>query len=165
MESHRSSRRDALAATTQSGQRGIKILVRCREEVERGLVVREPYVLISVRDPGKRPVQVGRTPMCRAVLSLKVHDAEPTKNLKLPPGIRLMTEGDAQAIWTFVCEHAHDVRTIVVHCEQGMSRSPAIAAGLATGLGGDAGVFARRYQPNAFVVSLMLKVMKGRDDV
>lgn len=70
--------------------------------------------------------------------------------------ITYVTEADAKAIWTFVREHAGHYDAVVVHCEQGMSRSPAVAAALAKGLGLDARRFWRDYQPNQFVYELLL---------
>jgi len=133
----------------------MKIVVRCRDEVEEGFLIREPYMLISIRDPDKPKVRVKKSGLCKAVLSLAFHDAEPTESLRLPPDIRLMTAKDAADIWRFVREHQDAVRAIVVHCEQGMSRSPAVAAGVAAGLGLDDRKFFERYQPNEFVRSLV----------
>jgi predicted protein tyrosine phosphatase len=135
----------------------MKIVVKCRGEVEEGFLMREPYVLISIRDPDKPKVKVKKSGLCRAILTLAFHDAEPTESLRLPPDIRLMTDKEAALIWQFVREHQGSVRAIVVHCEQGMSRSPAVAAGIAVGLGLDDRKFFARYQPNEYVRSLVVQ--------
>lgn len=127
------------------------IKVLDRETVERGFVMREPYLLISIRDPGKARVRYRRTPMCVGVLELAFHDAEPTAGFKPNRPMTYMTEQDAEAVWHFVREHEGKFRAIVVHCEQGMSRSPAVAAGLSEALSLDSKRFWRDYQPNDFV--------------
>lgn len=132
-------------------------IVSDRETVERGLLVRNAYVLISIRDPDKRPVRVPRQPGLRAVLSLAFHDAEPAANQRRSKTIRLMSESQAREIWTFVHRHAAEVKTIVVHCEQGMSRSPAVAAAIRQGMGGDCRRFFREYQPNRYIYELMAR--------
>jgi predicted protein tyrosine phosphatase len=130
---------------------GIKIVVHDRETVERGFVMREPYILISIRDPDKKPVRYRRTPLCQAVLELAFHDAEPTAGFTPSRPLIYMTEADAEAVWRFVRQHEGAYGAIAVHCEQGMSRSPAVAAGIAEGMGLDSETFWSNYQPNQFV--------------
>lgn len=133
----------------------IKILVHDRETVERGFVMRLPYILISIRDPDKKPVRYRRTALCVAVLELAFHDAEPTVGFKPSKPLTYMTDKDAEAVWRFVREHESRYSAIVVHCEQGMSRSPAVAAGLAEGLGLHSDKFWRDYQPNHYVCNMI----------
>jgi len=132
-----------------------------RESVEGGLLVREPYVLISIRDPGKRQVRVPKRPLCRAILELAFHDAEPVAGFTPTDPITYMTEKHAHRIWRFVREHQAGCQAIVVQCEQGMSRSPAVAAALAAGLGLDDTRFWRDYQPNRYIYGLVISA--GRD--
>ena len=89
--------------------------------------------------------------MLRACLELGFHDSEPTANFKLPDNIRLISEEDTEKIWTFILGLQEEVKTVVVHCEQGMSRSPAVAAAICGCLGGDPSIFLNTYQPNQFV--------------
>ena len=143
--------------------RPMKFIVADRQSVESGLLVRSAYVLISIRDPDKGPVRVPKQSGLRAVLSLAFHDAEPTAKMPLPVGIKLMTEEQAKEIWLFARLHAADVGTIVVHCEQGMSRSPAVAAALCRGLGGDDRRFWREYQPNRYIHDMMCSTMQQKE--
>lgn len=126
-----------------------------RRTIERGLIIRTPYVVISVRDPKSARPRIPKRVGLRAVLSLAFHDAEPTQDLALPRDIRLFTRDQARKIWSFVQEHQESVGTIVCHCEQGMSRSPAIAIALAEALGDDAEAIRRNTQPNLFVYRLV----------
>jgi predicted protein tyrosine phosphatase len=67
----------------------------------------------------------------------------------------LMTEDQARQVWGFVRQWEGQVGSIVVHCEQGMSRSPAVAAAICRAFGGDPEDFFREYQPNQYVFRLM----------
>ncbi len=144
----------------------IVIQVSDRRTVERGLAMRRPFILISIRDPDKPPVRIRPHRLCQAALELAFHDAEPVAGFTPARSITYMTEDHARAIWQFVREHEGKYTAIVVHCEQGMSRSPAVAAGLAKGLGIDSKVFWREYQPNQFVYQLVLTtVVTATEDV
>jgi len=149
----RPSRR--LEATIVNSRDNLRIDVTDRRTVESGIVMRDPYVLISIRDPDKQAVRIRRSAMCLAVLELVFHDAEPSPGFTPSMPVTYMSEDDADAIWQFVCQHERDYRAILVHCEQGMSRSPAVAAALAERLGIDGARFWREYQPNRFVYDLV----------
>jgi predicted protein tyrosine phosphatase len=112
-------------------------------------------VLISVRDPDKPRVQVPRSPLCKAILELAFHDAEPVEDFSPSQPITYMTQHDDAAIWAFLRKHDGQYGLIVVQCEQGMGRSPAIGAGLAAGLGLDETRFWRDYQLNRYVYKLV----------
>jgi agmatine deiminase len=77
--------------------------------------------------------------------------------MSLPQHIRPMSEAQARSIWAFVQEHQAYVGTIIVQCEAGMSRSPAVAAALCQALGIKPDRFHRDYQPNAYVHQTMLR--------
>jgi predicted protein tyrosine phosphatase len=126
-----------------------------RRSVERGIVVREAYVLISIRDPDKLAVRYRSPAGLRGVLSLAFHDAEPSRGLKNPEGIQIMQVEDAIKIWKCVSQHRDNVGAIVCHCEQGMSRSPAVAWALAEALDGDVESILASSQPNRFVYELL----------
>ena len=132
-----------------------------RESIERGLVVRAPYVVISVRDPDTPPVALRRPPGFVAALELAFHDAEPADGLELPAAIRLMREEDAIAIWEFLQRYRRRIGAVVCHCEQGMSRSPAIAWALAEAFGDSTRNIRLHYQPNEFVYRLLRRTIEA----
>src|ERR1017187_10576663 len=103
----------------------MNFIVTDRETIEAGLIVRSAYIVISIRDSDKRRAKVRKQTGLREVLYLAFDDAEPTDQMALPPEIKLMTREQAAKIHKFVEKHKSGVGTIVVHCEQGMSRSPA----------------------------------------
>ncbi len=131
----------------------MQFLVQDRRSIERGIVVRTAYVLISIRDPDKPPVQP-RSPALDT-LFLAFHDAEPVTGFRLPAKIRMMQPLDAVKIWQFVQQYQDQIGTIVCHCEQGMSRSPAVALALAEAMGGDADSILAESQPNWYVHNLL----------
>jgi predicted protein tyrosine phosphatase len=128
-----------------------------RREVETRPLVRVPHILVSIRDPGTRKPRLLKHGLRRDTLFLAFHDAEPSENFALPTEIKLMTPKHAAEIWAFVLKHIGEIDAVVVNCEQGMSRSPAVAAGILMGLGLDASELMKTYQPNAYVLRLMLK--------
>lgn len=141
-------------------RRRMNFIVTSREQIERGIVTRHPYIVISVRDPGSRMPKLKQTAGLRGVLRLAFDDAEPAASFRLPKNVRLMTEEDARSIASFVHKHLDEVALIVCHCEQGMSRSPAIAVALAESLGANADNIRAESQPNAYVYQLVLDAMR-----
>lgn len=124
--------------------------------------MRSAYGLISIRDPDKPKVKVPKSTLLKATLSLAFHDAEPTAGFRLPDNVRLMTREDAKAVWAFVRGLPPDVSTVVVHCEQGMSRSPGVAIGLCQGLGIDAAQLLAEFMPNVYVMKLVTEAAEAK---
>lgn len=124
-----------------------------RDEAEQGLVIRKPFAIVSISDPDKPAPKVRQPHHCLGVLRLAFHDAEPSRTL--PPGIVLISPEDAAAIREFVEAHA-EAGALLVHCEQGASRSPAVAAAICKALGGDPAPFFQDYVPNHFVYQQVL---------
>jgi predicted protein tyrosine phosphatase len=118
--------------------------------------------MISIHDPDKRPANVPRQTGLRGVLVLSFHDADPTAYTTLSPEVRVMTPDQAAKVWDFIDQHRADVGAIVVHCEGGFSRSPAVAAAIAEGLGLDPRRFWQEYTPNQHVYHTMLDSFEAR---
>ena len=129
----------------------MKLIVAGREEIERGVRVREPYAVISITDPGTQRPRICKPILFRGALFLKFHDAEEQSQ----PDTVLMKPADAKRIWRFVGEHHDEIGTLVVHCEQGGSRSPAVAAAIAKSLGDDDSRFFQEYVPNLYVYQML----------
>lgn len=125
-----------------------------RDEAERGVLIRSSFVVISISDPGSPTPKVRRPSHCLGVLHLSFHDAEPHRSL--PAGVVLISSEQAQAIRAFVEEHS-DAGAFLVHCEQGASRSPAVAAAICRASGGDPSSFFEDYVPNQFVYETVFK--------
>lgn len=138
----------------------MEFTVLCRDEVESGELrhLREPHIVISIFDPDKPHPVLKISGLCQAVLALGFHDACPVGSMVLPPDIRLLQPEQAAQVWDFVGQWIPHVQRIVVHCEQGMSRSPAVAAAIARHLGQDEGEFWEEYQPNQWVYEFLLSL-------
>jgi predicted protein tyrosine phosphatase len=123
------------------------------------IVVKTHHIVISIRDPNRPRARLRRPPAFVAALHLFFHDAEPMLGHVLPKRVRLMSQEDSERIWQFVQDHLDQVGTIVCHCEQGMSRSPAIALALAEKLNGDSKAIRADGQPDQYVYRLMRDVI------
>jgi predicted protein tyrosine phosphatase len=126
-----------------------------RREVERGINFRGRYALISIRDPGSPSVRVPKQSGQVEVLELQFHDAEPTSSMTLPSGIEIITEEQAKTVAEFVRRLHAAVDGFAVHCEQGMSRSPAVAVAIARHLKQSDETFWQEHQPNQYVLELV----------
>jgi len=133
----------------------LDIFAASRRDVETRILTRLPHVLISIHDPVEPPPRLRPNELRRAVLSLVFDDAEPSDDID--NDFVLMTLDDARSIWGVIREHLPHIRTVVVHCDQGVSRSPAIAAGLLIGLDLNAADIFDTYRPNPYVLRLMLQ--------
>lgn len=142
----------------------MKFIVRDRESVQQGILVRSSYILISIRDPERPKVRVPKQSGLRDVLYLAFHDVDPAGDTALPDDVTLMTHEDAKRIWSFVKKWEKKIGSVVVRCEQGMSRSPAVAAALCKSMGGDDRFFWQEYRPNRHVYRLTLDGPSAEDE-
>src|SRR3954467_3561018 len=129
----------------------MEIIITDREGIEKGVMVKSSYVVISIHDPDKQPPRIRKQPGFRASLVLSFDDAEEVPAMALPGEIVLMSRGQAKKIRRFIEKHREDVGAVVVHCEAGMSRSPGVAAALCRAFGQDDQLFWQEYQPNRHV--------------
>ena len=130
-----------------------------------------PYIVISIYSTGSEPANIPSPPDCLDILYIKFDDlAEDifTEGLTY----RAINEEDANRIWTFVDyymyrEHvrleplteALHPELILIHCDAGVCRSPAVAAAIdLIYLGNDSKWFKAPYCPNMKVYNTMLKV-------
>ena len=69
----------------------------------------------------------------------------------------LMTEEQANAICWFVLRYGREIDCLIIHCSAGVSRSPAVAAGILGGLRQDESEIWDNpdYQPNLYVYRLV----------
>ena len=118
----------------------------------------EPFILISVTDPGSDEALYADTPLCRGVLRLQFDDAE--YKGQTPRGKTLISKQDADAILALVQQHVMETRepvhTIICQCEMGRSRSAGIAAALSNILTGEDATFFTHYYPNRWVYQTIL---------
>mgnify|MGYP001574547860 CR=1 FL=1 len=108
-----------------------------RDDAEH-FVFDEPFVVVSVTDPGATPLTFVPCEKRRAILRLAFHDLDfAPEDVDVSSWV-LYTKEHAKTIINFVLDWRYAVRLIVFSCEAGLSRSAALAAAVAYGLLADA---------------------------
>jgi predicted protein tyrosine phosphatase len=103
--------------------------------------------------------QLPALPKFKDILSLRFDDAQEEDS---DADTLLFAQDHAEAIWQFVKDLQGQDHHLVVHCEAGISRSPAVAAALADGFGGDdVPWYFENYVPNRYVFDTMLRFKPG----
>lgn len=120
-----------------------------------------PHVVISITSAHDDLAPVRANPARLGLLRLAFPDVE-EPSARFPEESLFSAEHAAQ-IRAFVEQHAPYVARIVIHCDAGRSRSPAVAAALARVLtGDDAEFFGGRYAPNARVYRTLLAALEAK---
>ncbi|MFB3819096.1 MAG: hypothetical protein ACE147_15640 [Candidatus Methylomirabilales bacterium] len=112
----------------------------------------EPWAAISITDPGSAPAEIA-CPECQAILRLSFSDVDHREDDRAV----VFSPAMAREILEFVQAWAPRVRTLVIHCEAGVSRSCATAAALARLRFGDDQEFFLRGRPNMLVYRTLLE--------
>jgi predicted protein tyrosine phosphatase len=138
----------------------VAFAVLSRAEIENARIDR-PHVVISIADPESSPVRIPESDHRLGALNLAFHDVSPSviaivDEMAEGEPARHFELNDAQAIWEFVAEHRGQLQLIVCQCEEGISRSAAVAAALSNVLNGDDSFFFAKYAPNQSVYSALL---------
>ena len=119
-----------------------------------------PHIVISITSSPDDVARLRANKMCRGVLRLSFPDADTPSDQHAEES--LFSREHAMQVWTFVQRHLPEIERIVVHCDAGVSRSPAVAAALSKVLNGDdAEFFGGRYRPNMRVYSTLLETLTG----
>lgn len=130
-----------------------ELFVYSRDALARVAPHEVPHVVISITSSPDDRARFPVPATCRGVLRVAFADLLPSEVDDATRHL-LFSRADAERIWRFVLEH-RSVARIVVHCDAGHSRSPAVAAAIATWLGQDTATFFSRHDPNPFVLALM----------
>jgi protein-tyrosine phosphatase len=75
---------------------------------------------------------------------------------------QLFGPSDAVKIWDLLALHTPKLGRVIVHCDAGYSRSPAVAAAIARVFLGDDAWYFRRYLPNRRVHRMLLEEAVSR---
>lgn len=116
-----------------------------------------PYLVISIANPSMPHPTLLEAPHRLGVLRLAFDDIEPSKGM--PGGKQPMDEGHAREIRQFVEAHP-EAELIVVHCDAGMCRSPAVAAALWRWMEGNRGPFFDLFRPNEHVYRTLMDELR-----
>lgn len=136
-----------------------KIEVYCREDMQafRSSV---PWAGISIAaDADDWPV-IDRD-NCVGLLQVQFADLEQPH-----PGEKLIDEPDAQRILDFVAEVWSQIGLLVVHCQAGLRRSPAVAAAVSRIYFGEDSIWFTPgvYEPNYLVYETILRLAQQRGE-
>ena len=129
----------------------MQFIVTSRWEIEAGIVVQSAYVVVSISDVDAAPPKLIRGSGFNDAIFVHFDDTDPATSF----GRKAMTLEQGLDIWQFVRQHLVSVETIVCHCHAGMSRSPAVAAGIAEGIGESPTSIFANYCPNRHVLNIM----------
>ena len=143
----------------------IKVISRHQAAHFMGL---DPYVLISITDPDSPDAALTNDPKRLVVLRQKFSDVgENIESHRIAwPGSPLIrfNEAHTKEIVDFVTNHKD--LDIVVHCEAGISRSPAVAAAICNYINGprsDAAYF-KNYIPNSFIYNKLIVAFNNKQE-
>ena len=135
--------------------KGMEFYVYSRRALEAARPHEVPHLVISITSAKDDVARIVTAAPCVAVVRLAFVDREESSEGILES--ELFSDEHAREVWRHVEEHLPNLERIVVHCDAGYSRSPAVAAALARVLlGDDAQFFGPRYSPNPRVYRLML---------
>jgi predicted protein tyrosine phosphatase len=142
----------------EAGQTEIRFLVLSRLQAMK-LDLVEPHAVISICEPGAEKAMIPEGGSCRGILRLSFHDVDRPERA----GAILFDAAHAWEILRFVESVRKDIRTLVVHCEAGVSRSAGVAAALSRALFGEDRFFFDHYMPNRLVYSTLLGAFEALD--
>lgn len=134
--------------------------VYSRQAIEDAAAHEVPHIIISIRTPGDRHAILRTNEHTLNVLRLSFHDL----NDAAMEHVEVRDQYEAEC---FNAEHARrilaivktnpDAQRLIVNCDAGISRSPAVAAALSKILARDDSYFFSRYCPNSRVHRTVLE--------
>jgi predicted protein tyrosine phosphatase len=133
-----------------------RIVVMNRNQIEvNQIALTEPYVIISISCPNDQ-ANPNINKFCKATLYIQADDIEKEVVIFGDQRAKLFSKEDARRILEFYNEYKGQVKRIIVHCDAGISRSPAVAAALYRVEGRMDDNWFKHYHPNRRVYSLIL---------
>ncbi len=140
-----------------------KFIVFNREEIEAEPAHADLHIIVSIqspKDPQLPKLNVSRHTL--RVVRLVFHDMDDMHKKAFPPEKWAKYEDDcfspAQARQIIEAVRMHpEAEELLVHCDAGFSRSPAVAAALSKALTGDDTRFFKQYAPNMRVYRTILE--------
>jgi predicted protein tyrosine phosphatase len=135
-----------------------EIIVLSRVEAE-DFACDMPWACISIANTEDLFARIRRRKR-RALLQLAFADVD-----KPHPGYIAFNTDHAHDILDFVTTNWRKIHTLMIHCDAGLSRSPAVAAAIAhLKFGDESDFFEEPFVPNHMVYRTLLEVASGRGD-
>jgi predicted protein tyrosine phosphatase len=120
-----------------------------------------PHIIVSIQTPNDpKPVKLPTNEHTLKVVSLVFHDLNDAamEHIEVRDQYEANCFQPAQARQILAAVKAHpEAKRLIVHCDAGFSRSPAVAAALSKILTGDDSYFFKRYLPNSRVYRTILE--------
>lgn len=132
----------------------MELFVYSRAAIERLPPHDVPHLIISITTTPHDTARLPASRHCRGILRLAFPDADQAAHGYADAD--LFSTIQADQVWELVLVHRADVVRVVLHCDAGISRSPAVAAALSKILVGDDSEFFTRYRPNMRVYRTLL---------
>ncbi len=134
----------------------MNLFVYSRHAIEATRPHEVPHVIISITSGVDDVARLRETKMCLGILRLVFPDVEEPSEQH--PEAQLFSRDHATQIWRFVLQHRPLIERIVIHCDAGKSRSPAVAAAIASAFDGDPSEYmGGRYSPNMRVYRMLIE--------
>lgn len=133
----------------------MKIIVMNRAQAET-TVVQGRCAYISLHDSDQTPASLPTTEECQGILRIGTDDVLDGADQGRP--IVVFDHTHARQVLDFVQTMIDNIDTLVVHCNGGQCRSPAIAAALSKIMLGDDDVWFRTKRPNMKVYREILEL-------
>jgi predicted protein tyrosine phosphatase len=119
-----------------------------------------PYVVISIRSPGKAIPKLRPDRFRMARINLAIYDTTPEWEALSSEPVAAMTTANAERIAAFVARY-WGLCDIVIHCKFGVSRSAGVAAGILDAFSLDATSYEQApYEPNRHCRHLVRETLK-----
>lgn len=134
----------------------MEFFVCSRDEIEEGIVIHTPYIIVSISDSNSEPAKLVKGSGFLDAIYVHFDDTDPEYSFGKKP----LTLKQAKTIWKFVQANRDRAGTIVCHCLAGMSRSPAMALALAEAFEEETSHFTDTYNYNQHVYQTMKQAIQ-----
>ncbi len=119
-----------------------------------------PHLIISIGCPGDEDAKIKTNEHTLKILRLQFWDSDGESikegELSVAPAEQCFQPEQARQILALV-KTWPEAQRLIVHCDAGYSRSPAVAAAISKILTGDDESFFKRYRPNMWVYRTILE--------
>jgi predicted protein tyrosine phosphatase len=141
-------------------EHNMRFIVVNRETAEEHMSSSRRYAAISITDVGSKEANLKNDPHRAGLIRLQFSDIDADRHPVIPKfandpyykdWIVLFSPEMAEKIFTFYKEFKDEVDYFLLHCEAGISRSPAVAAVLCFYETGNDEYFFAKFLPNRYV--------------
>lgn len=142
----------------------MRFFVKSEREIQE-FVTNEPHILISIKSPKSKGVDLFHLNSRIITLFLEFHDFDGDRYPKLKANKEYVLFNKKQAIQIlkFVKDNENRVDLVVCQCEAGISRSAGVAGALSKIYNNDDMFYFKKYVPNKYVYRTILNCYYKKD--